>query len=95
MPVCQNCKEKWTWKQTMKSLFKLNCPYCGKKQYESVASRKRTSIFILFPPIILSINLFLHLSWWLIILILFMIVTILWLIYPFMMKLSNEREPIW
>lgn len=30
MPTCHNCKSEWTWKQTVKSLFRLKCPYCGK-----------------------------------------------------------------
>ncbi len=37
MPICQNCSKEWTWKQTIKTLFKLKCLHCGEKQYESAA----------------------------------------------------------
>jgi CXXC-20-CXXC protein len=37
MPTCQNCDQKWGWKQTLKKSFTLDtgmiCPYCEKKQY--------------------------------------------------------------
>ncbi|GIO28384.1 TIGR04104 family putative zinc finger protein [Ornithinibacillus bavariensis] len=44
MPICQNCGEKWSWRQTMKTLFKLKCPHCSTKQYESTSSRLRSGI---------------------------------------------------
>ncbi|GGK00688.1 hypothetical protein GCM10007063_23730 [Lentibacillus kapialis] len=56
MPTCQNCDKKWTWKQTIKTIFRLKCPYCGKKQYESASSRVRGGVFALIPLAFLPIN---------------------------------------
>lgn len=62
MPTCQGCGKKWSWKQTIKTIFKLKCPYCGKKQYESASSRIRSSIFMLIPLVFLPINAWLDFS---------------------------------
>ncbi|WP_082684217.1 TIGR04104 family putative zinc finger protein [Lentibacillus amyloliquefaciens] len=57
MPVCQNCGKEWTWKQTVKTLFKLKCPHCGANQYESASSRRRGSLVGLTPLVLLgSVN---------------------------------------
>ncbi|MFJ7666789.1 TIGR04104 family putative zinc finger protein [Lysinibacillus sp. NPDC097195] len=55
MPKCIACKEKWTWKQSMRSLVILSrfisCPYCAKKQM--FTSMTRISILLLmFVPYI-------------------------------------------
>jgi len=47
MPICQNAGKKWTWKQTVKTIFNWRCPHCGEKQYEAAASRIRASGFML------------------------------------------------
>lgn len=98
MPTCQNCGEKWGWIQTIKTLFKLECPYCGKKQYESTSSRQRSSLFILMPMLIII----LPVSSWLglpmsiaFILAIILGVVLIFGLYPFILNLSNEQEPFW
>src|SRR5699024_12835621 len=48
MSTCQNCNNKWSWKQTFKkssiSFGGMTCPYCGKKQYQTKRSGKRITI---------------------------------------------------
>ncbi|HEY4600668.1 MAG TPA: TIGR04104 family putative zinc finger protein [Cerasibacillus sp.] len=95
MPTCHNCKTEWTWKQTVKSLFRLKCPYCGKKQYESAASRKRTSMISIIPLIAVPINLLLNLPWWNVIVLMIPLIVIILGIYPYLIKLSNEEELLW
>lgn len=95
MPVCQNCKKEWTWKQTIKSLFKLKCPYCGKKQYESTASKKRTSVLSVIPLIAMPIVIMFNLQWWTVVLLTIPMIAIVWSIYPYIIELSNEEEPLW
>jgi len=93
MPICQNCDQKWTWKQTMKTLFKFICPYCGKKQYESASSQLRNSILgivilLIFSSIVIWFNLSVGIASMLVI-----ILSMLTLgSYPFMLKLSNHKE---
>jgi CXXC-20-CXXC protein len=55
MPKCIKCKEKWTWKQSMRSIVTfsrfISCPYCAKKQM--FTSMTRISILLLvFVPYI-------------------------------------------
>lgn len=95
MPICQNCKKEWTWKQTIKTLFRLKCPYCGRKQYESASSKKRGSLFGIIPVFVLPINMFLDFPWWMVLVITIPLVVAIWSVYPYMIELSNEEEPLW
>ncbi|WP_164669589.1 TIGR04104 family putative zinc finger protein [Virgibacillus doumboii] len=55
MPTCENCNNKWGWKQTIKKTTTLDpamtCPYCGEKQYQTQKSKTKCA---LLTPVILS-----------------------------------------
>lgn len=94
MPTCTNCANKWTWKQTIKTLFKLKCPYCGKKQYESASSRQKNGIFgVIIPIILLPVVVWFNISVGVAFILAMIIVTIIFGLYPFTLELSNEEEP--
>ncbi|TFJ91211.1 TIGR04104 family putative zinc finger protein [Lentibacillus salicampi] len=95
MPICQNCGNKWTWKQTIKTIFKLRCPHCGQKQYESTSSRIRSGIFGLLPVMLLPVNAWLDFSVGMVLTMAVMLVLIILGFYPFILKLSNGEEPYW
>ncbi|WP_010530215.1 TIGR04104 family putative zinc finger protein [Lentibacillus jeotgali] len=95
MPICQSCGKRWTWKQTIKTIFKLKCPYCGEKQYESASSRIRSGVFWLIPLVILPINAGFGFSVGTALFIAIILVFIILGLYPFILKLSNEEEPYW
>ncbi|WP_200411313.1 TIGR04104 family putative zinc finger protein [Virgibacillus salexigens] len=95
MPTCENCGEKWTWKQTIKTMFRLVCPYCDKKQYESASSRTRGGVFMLFPVVFLPINAWLEISVGIALIIAIIFVFITFGLYPFILNLSSEEEPYW
>lgn len=96
MPTCQNCGKKWTWRQTIKTLFKLKCPYCDKRQYESASSRMRSGILALLPlVVILPINSLFDFSVGIALIIGIAMVLLIFALYPFILKLSNELEPYW
>lgn len=95
MPACQNCGKPWSWGQTIKTLFKLTCPYCGVKQYESASSRMKSSMFMLIPLLLLPINVWFQLSFVMIAITAFLLVAIILACYPFILELSNEKEPYW
>ncbi|MFB4166936.1 TIGR04104 family putative zinc finger protein [Virgibacillus sp. JSM 102003] len=95
MPVCHNCGRKWTWKQTIKTMFRLKCPHCGKKQYESASSRIRGSVFVLIPLILLPINAWFEFSIGTVLILAIIFAFIMIGLYPFIIKLSNEEEPYW
>lgn len=99
MPICQRCGEQWTWKQTVKKTFLaaggMNCPHCHKKQYYTSRFRKMSSFvpFIIITIIMLC-NLFFGPS---IVCVIALIAAIplLIIIYPFVVELSSEEEPLW
>ncbi|MFC2949986.1 TIGR04104 family putative zinc finger protein [Virgibacillus sediminis] len=95
MPICNHCGKEWTWQQTIKTLFRLKCPHCDNKQYESASSKKKTSIIGLLPLIALPINVFLNNPWWMVVIIMSPLIAVVLSVYPFMIKLSNEQEPLW
>lgn len=99
MPVCDNCKKKWTWRETVFSKLMLSskaaCPYCGEKQYASAKTRKRGG-FMVFSVIIpmFFVSLFnLSMLFYIIFgIIIFMVVMGL---SPFYYELSSKEEPLW
>ncbi|WP_461179156.1 TIGR04104 family putative zinc finger protein [Virgibacillus ainsalahensis] len=96
MPICQNCGEKWTWKQTIKTLFRLKCPHCYKKQYESASSRLRSSALSFLPlVVILPINVLFDFSVSTALIIGVIFIFFIFGLYPVILKLSNEEEPYW
>jgi|SRR5690625_532383 len=99
MPVCYKCNQQWSWLQTLKKAsFTLGdgieCPYCQEKQYISACSRKRNSVYSLitmFPFLIMiPLNLSLRTTFIFVII----IGLILMSINPFLIKLSNQEEPL-
>jgi CXXC-20-CXXC protein len=94
MPTCSVCNKKWTWFQTIKTIFKLTCPYCDKRQYESASSRKRGSMFALIPLVILPINALLEVTVGTAIILAIILGLLTIGSYPFILKLSNEQEPL-
>ncbi|WP_174612858.1 TIGR04104 family putative zinc finger protein [Virgibacillus ihumii] len=96
MPTCQNCGNEWSWKQTIKTLFKLKCPHCGEKQYESASSRRWGGMFVLIPLLlIMPVNIWLEMPIVVAILLVIIFLLIMFSTYPFILKLSNEEEPYW
>jgi len=95
MPICQCCDNKWSWKQTIKTIFKLKCPHCGNRQYESASSRLRSSVFMLFPLVLLPINAWLDFSVGIVFILAVVLVLTIFAFYPFILKLSSDQEPYW
>jgi len=93
MPICQNCNEKWTWKQTMKTIFKFICPHCGKKQYESTSSQQISgTLGIITPFILLPIVIWFEFSVGTAFMVVIVVGVLTLGLYPFMLKLSNKKE---
>ncbi|MGJ9460661.1 TIGR04104 family putative zinc finger protein [Oceanobacillus sp. CF4.6] len=93
MPTCQSCGKKWTWGQTIRTIFRLKCTYCGKRQYESASSRKKSGLFALIPLLILPLNVWLDLSIGTALIFIVILSTIIIALIPFNLELSNEEEP--
>lgn len=92
MPTCENCNNKWSWKQTIKKTTTLNpemtCPYCGEKQYQTQKSKTIISLLsiVILLPLLLQIPGAILLS---VGPVLFVIVL---LIYPYLVRLSSKEE---
>ncbi|PKR76795.1 hypothetical protein CEY16_13325 [Halalkalibacillus sediminis] len=94
MPTCQSCGKEWSWKQTFRKMFSLDkglvCPYCGKKQYQTKASKKNmfyVTLIILSPlllPAAIELKLVMLLS--------LFIISIL--SFPYIINLANKEDPI-
>lgn len=97
MPICQKCKNKWSWRETVKKTFTIDqamkCPYCGEKQYTSSKTRKWGLLFSMLPLLPLLLNIFLDIS---LLMMMGLIIGsgILYIcLYPFVLKLFNQEEP--
>ena len=96
MPTCQNCGQKWGWKQTLKKSFTLDtgmaCPYCKKKQYATKGTRIKNFLFTFTA---MSVTTFWSLffgSSFAFIWISASFVPLLVMLYPFWVELSNKEE---
>jgi len=98
MPTCDNCHNKWNWKQTIKKTTTLNpvmtCPYCGEKQYQTQKSKTKVGFLttIVLLPLLLQIFFDMPGAF---LLSIFPILTVIFiLLYPFLIKLSSREEYI-
>ncbi|MGE7907192.1 TIGR04104 family putative zinc finger protein [Peribacillus sp. NPDC094092] len=98
MPTCQNCGYKWRWRETFVKIFtfksRLKCSLCEGFQYVSKKSRNRLSL-VVFTPFLIWIPLvsfgvpksYILASE----LVSYVLVFVL---MPFLYKLSNKEEPM-
>ncbi|MDW0110897.1 TIGR04104 family putative zinc finger protein [Sporosarcina aquimarina] len=101
LPVCANCGAVWTHKLALKKAFrneKTACPNCGEMNYQTRKSRKKTSLFQLFIPVmIIAANLFEHGIYGMVIYLAFLALLTIRLV-PFYVELQLENpmdEPWW
>ncbi|MCM2677515.1 TIGR04104 family putative zinc finger protein [Alkalicoccobacillus plakortidis] len=96
MPTCQQCGNKWSWKQTLKKTFVLypgfDCPFCGKKQYQTNRSRKKSAALAFIIPTLIFIFNILQVPFLTIIVVSIIVFTLMISIYPYLVDLSNEEE---
>lgn len=92
MPICQSCKNQWTWGETIRRIFKFKCPYCGARQYESASTRKKGWLLIPFILLPILLNLWVDLLISLAIILVIILGAVILSIYPFVLKLSNDEN---
>ena len=100
MPRCQNCNHQWTWKSTVRKSFTLGvgmeCPNCGTRQYLTKKARKKTGILNIFPaPILILSAMFFDLEIMTILPLAVGVFSAFLAVYPYLVELSNENEPMW
>ncbi|WP_373893183.1 TIGR04104 family putative zinc finger protein [Virgibacillus sp. CBA3643] len=99
MPTCENCSNKWSWKQTVIKTTTLDpamiCPYCGEKQYQTQKSKNKGGLLtgIVVFLMLLIANLFdMPLAGTLGLLP--VLIAIILLIYPYLVELSSTEKYI-
>ncbi|WP_100009818.1 TIGR04104 family putative zinc finger protein [Lentibacillus sediminis] len=96
MPICENCGGKWSWKQTVKKSFTLDtgmeCPHCGKKQYQTVKSKKRSAPLLFIVTLPLLLNLLFDIPGVVLLSLFPVIFVVLMSTYSFLMELSDKEE---
>lgn len=95
MPTCENCKRKWTWKQTIKKTTTLNpamtCPYCEGTQYQTQKSKNKVGIFTLIILSPLLIQIFFTMPMLVFISLPILLAVVVFLFYPSFVELSSEE----
>ncbi|WP_338471638.1 hypothetical protein R4Z10_02370 [Niallia sp. XMNu-256] len=98
MPICQNCKRKWSWLDSMKKLLtfrrSMKCNHCGAIQYQSIPSRNMTSLLVLFPIMIIPIAQIFDLSLLSLLFLDLALALVALIIMPLLLKLT-DREELW
>ncbi|SFB36507.1 cxxc_20_cxxc protein [Lentibacillus halodurans] len=98
MPTCQNCNNKWSWKQTIKKTTTLNpainCPYCGEKQYQTQKSKTKISFLTVMILLPLLINIFFDIPGAILLSLFPVLFIIAMLLYPFLVEISSREEYI-
>ena len=96
MPICTSCKNKWSWKQTVKKTTTLNpemsCPYCGEKQYQSKRSKTTAPFLGLIVLLPLLIQSFFDVPVVILLSLIPLLAVIVFILYPFLIELSSEEE---
>lgn len=96
MPICENCNNKWSWKQTIKKTTTLNptmiCPYCGEKQYQTQSSKMKISLLTPIVLLPLLIQIFLDVSRVVLVSLFSALCIVVLLVYPFLVKLTSKEE---
>ncbi|WP_428841959.1 TIGR04104 family putative zinc finger protein [Halobacillus naozhouensis] len=73
----------------------MDCPHCGKTQYQTQPSMWKSSMISLIPLILIPLVISFSMSVIFEVAILFVSVVFYLSILPFVLKLSNEEEPLW
>jgi len=99
MPKCQNCGQTWSWKHSFKKSSQLNsgaeCPHCGVRQYITSRSRKKSGMLSFLIPVSFLSPVFFDISVALNVSAIIGLAIILIALYPAMIELTSENEPMW
>lgn len=100
MTQCENCKHQWTWSTTLRKSFTLGdgmqCTECGATQYLTKKSRKKVGISNLIPaPILILSAWFFDVEIITVITLALLLFATYMMLYPFMVDLTSDKEPLW
>ena len=98
MPTCKNCGNKWNWKQTIRKTTTFNlamtCPYCEKKQFQTLRSKVKIAMLNMTISLPLIIQAFFDVPKAILISLIPALSILIILIYPFLVELRNRGSYI-
>lgn len=97
MPECTHCAYKWTWGKLLVNMIipkmYLHCPNCGKKQYFTAASRKKTTYTTAIIPAVLVLVTYLKISILPCVLIVAAAALLVACLLPFLADFTDKEDP--
>lgn len=98
MPVCQHCHKQWTYKDSLKKVFRVKkqCPYCRKTNFLSAKSRRRESFLSMLPVFIVWLPMVLmdiSLKW--LVAAAFVVLLIYYAVLPLFTEITKEEQSLW
>ncbi|WP_181347895.1 TIGR04104 family putative zinc finger protein [Thalassobacillus sp. CUG 92003] len=99
MPVCNNCRNEWSWGDCVKKAFRfrngIKCRCCGEIQYQTQASMRKASLYGMIPlfllPLVISFDMSIIVSF-----AIFFLAELVYLaLFPYSLELTNKQEPLW
>ncbi|WP_257997824.1 TIGR04104 family putative zinc finger protein [Salimicrobium jeotgali] len=95
MPTCENCHNKWKWKETIKKTSTIGpgmtCPYCKKTQYQTKSSIRKINTFMPIVLLPLLLQIFFDIPG-AVLLSLFPVLLVVFIIfYPFLVEVSSRK----
>src|SRR5690625_3430612 len=94
LPTCQHCFSEWTYKQSLKNLLLLKCPYCGEKNYARKFRIRDIIVGVGFPIINLFIFPLMNVSYKWMFLLTVIGLLIYMMTYPINLQLTKDEEPL-
>lgn len=97
MPECTHCAYKWSWDKLLANMLipkmYLHCPDCGKKQYFTAKSRKKTTYLTAIIPAALVLVTYLKVPTLLYVLILSAAAFLVACLLPFLAEFTDKEDP--
>lgn len=96
MPICEQCHEKWSWWETIRTTTTLNptliCPYCDNTQYVTQRSRMQMTVLPLISLLPLLLSGFTNLPKAIVLGPIPLLAIFALSLYPFLVHVGNEDE---
>ncbi len=96
---CSLCGYEFTYKQALSIGSRLgvgkDCPNCGKTNYYSAKSRRKGMLLVILAAIAGAGLNMLPISFPFVLSLLFLFLVIIYLLYPFLIELTDHEEPLW
>ena len=99
MPICQNCQNQWTWKQTIEKMFTLDsgmiCPHCEQKQFLTNHSKQKSCFANFLTPLVILLAAMFAVTPIVTLILVGFTFCLLIAVYPVLITFANTEEHLW